>query len=215
MKEKIIIPKDIKKVINRWIIKDLLKLTGMLVLFVLLALTIGNTLMKEMSDKVKLTVFAIWMMVPFFIRGVPGKYYRKNYKGKITKVDIVETMKVPLVGVLRVTSCPEAPINNIKLHISSDDGENVLINAFSGRAMNSEFIDFFHSGDEVLCINGVNFVQRLPGKPDDPINCVVCGAVQEQDRQKCVICGHTLHFLLQNSNSENNDTEVSEEINNA
>ena len=107
-----------------------------------------------------------------------------------------------MVGV-RFTPFPEAPINNIKLHILCDNGKIIVKNAFSGKAMYAEFLDFFHCDDVVICLNGVNFVQRLPNKPDDPINCVVCGMVQEQGRRKCVACGHTLHIIEEDSDSEN------------
>ena len=60
MNGKIIILKDIKKVVNRWIIKDLLKLSGLLLLFAIIALTIGNTLMKQLSEQVKLTVVTLF-----------------------------------------------------------------------------------------------------------------------------------------------------------
>ena len=194
----IIIPKDIKKIITKNKRKDILKLVLLLAVFAVIALSLGLSYFRAASVTVKTVAFTLWMIIPFLYTRIFEKLYRKPFFGTVEGIQVTDYIETsaPMKGAYYLDSSTK---NTIVIFVRKRNGDVVRIPALIGSVSTGDFLDFFRIGDKVICLPYSSFVQKLPSENDNTINCVICGTVQDNDRSKCAVCGHTLHLLEENS----------------
>lgn len=191
------IPSDIKKMVKRRVLTRLIVCSGVLALFIVFAILFGTRALRGVPPLGQIGIYIVYFLLPFLITGVPIKLLGSSWCGTLVNVEIKEKIvnRILLAQSGFGSHTSLFYMNHIYLSIKSDDKQTIKRLVFKGESAKKEFVDFFHKGDEVIHVYGTKFVQKLPQKPDDHINCVVCGGVQPQDKKHCIFCGHTLRII--------------------
>ena len=142
--------------------------------------------------------------VPFFVAKFPKKLIDRTWSGEIVAVNIKTNSKPFSAGgkVFPYTS------HQIILDIKRDNGKvisimvreigepNNVITQLLGYTVPNQgdikaFIDYYSVGDKIYHFYGLKHYY-IEKKKTDFFTCVICGAENKNDREKCVDCGHIL-----------------------
>ena len=151
----------------------------------------------QSSVSAQILAYIVPFIAVLIVTGVPMKLIDRSWRGTIENVKVREVLIHQFGRNYRVAGRGAEYGNVVDLEVKLDSGKTITCRPTFKPLKDVKSIDFYTSnfkrGDRVVHIYGTNFVQRLPDGDAELINCVVCGEVQQKDREKCEACGHTLN----------------------
>lgn len=185
------VPKDVRKAIIKKYTIRLVCFAVIMTGFVLAIFLWENKIIDNLNTGYKIIIYTAWLAVPFLVTGVPLAFLGSSYYGECIKVEI-QTLDAPKRARPTTFMIDFKWINIIYLHIRKPSGKVIRQKTFRGEAEKREFVDFYHEGDAVVHIKGTKFVQRLPRKAEERLNCVMCGGINGNGSKSCRFCGYSL-----------------------
>lgn len=197
-KEKL--PKDIVQYVNK-------KVIWRVIIFVLLEIAwIAVSALTWQYFAAKTNVFfhisivILLGIIPFWLSGVPFKLIDKSWMGTVTDVSVKAETGTYIAGGGKAFPYDK---NVIYLKVRTDNGEEKCIPAreFGIRSHPgfpvpnegdiTQHLNDYSVGDKVYHFYGLKY-NYMVKKNYDMIECVVCGCYNQQVRDHCINCGHSL-----------------------
>ena len=202
------LPKDIQKYIKKKILfKWVCRISAFLILATIDAFLLwaSLSLIGNMHIIFKMFFYVAFIILPFWLSGVPHKLIDKSWKGKILDVSVATATEATNEFGYRPRLYRK---NKIVLKIEREDGK-ILVKKTAGYPVAEETHGmgyFQHSktsgdanskaenyniGEDVYHFYGLENLVVL-SKSSDSIYCVVCSAANPKTRDDCFCCGHSL-----------------------
>ena len=202
------LPKDIQKHIKKKILfKWVCRILAFLILATIDALLFwsSRTLIGDMHIILKIFFYVAFIILPFWLSGVPHKLIDKSWKGKILDVSVATATEASNEFGYRPRLYRK---NKIVLKIEREDGK-ILVKKTAGYPVADETrgmgyfsksktsgdinkkADNYNIGDDVYHFYGLENLVVLSNSSDS-IDCIVCSATNPKTRDDCFLCGHSL-----------------------
>ena len=204
--KKMILPDDLESYRTKKIIKILLPFFVLLFLSVTACLLLSYkipTLEHATPSKVKI-VYAVLLVLPFIITGVPKKLIDRSWCGEIVSVDAKTYNSVYMKGILKqytkVSVVLEIRLNNNKTittevfvtpEITDSPGSLHSTLQRIPHKETQQQITKYNAGDKVYHFYLFDHL-LIENEKEQTVTCVVCGAVSPKESKKCAICDHSI-----------------------
>ncbi|MBQ9745284.1 MAG: hypothetical protein IJW21_00485 [Clostridia bacterium] len=151
----------------------------------------GDVILPTKYPEVKVLTYIIILAIPFIVTKFPFCAIDSTYYG------IVEDIEVKMTKDARPASYSYKGYSlydkgTVYLKIRTPDGELIRRKVYGGIVGLQQYINKFQKDDEVFHLYGTDAVMILPGEKDIPVQCPVCGELNERENGVCSECGHTL-----------------------
>ena len=188
MKNTYDLPRDLRAYCKQRVLCRVLPCLGMEVLFVGGLTLFRERLVPQDLPTAAVFLYALAILLPLWLMGIPGKLIDRTYWGEILSVDIRSVMdrgKGPTRECLRIR-------NEFLLTVRTDDGQTVVRRGISTTGKLEHKLDVYHVGDRVFHLYGTPHVVVFPTAAESTVICPVCATLNTTDRTVCADCGHTL-----------------------
>jgi len=183
MSYKLDLPRDHKKYLVKKRFKRLLPCFLLFILFVVILYIYGPVIVNTDVVAFRVSVYALILLLPFLITGVPFKMLDKTYCGRVEKVFVDSVMvKDPRNG--KMTSA-----NLLSLAVRSLDGK---LKVHDIKYVANNRAPAYKEGDDVFHLAGTSIVMIIPDSVDATVQCAICGDSNDVGYSRCRGCGHTL-----------------------
>lgn len=150
-------------------------------------------------------LFAVLVVLPFAVTGVPFCFIDKNWRGEIIDINYFtagsiwagasagkSSVKLGSKSIVYRTSDSKklgfSARYTLAVTVKMDDGsiKKEKVSTFGG------IISSYKIGDTVIHFKGIRELLIISKNDDGMLNCVVCGCNNPKTRDNCFGCGHTL-----------------------
>jgi len=203
------LPKDLKKHIKTYIFKKIALFVLMEAALVSVLLLWGDTLLGNSTGIVLYVLWALLLLVPFFVTKFPFCLLDKTYFGVIEQVQMKTSVEnerpfkptleghyTAVTAVITVKEEGSEKRHNVKVKIKGSATEkNSMFDTYADRSGDS-FVNSaeatYKVGARVFHLFGAKHVVILPGENSQSVCCAVCGEANATKDNACRKCRHTL-----------------------
>ena len=159
-------------------------------LTVLALIFFGDAILSSKYPEMKTISYTIILALPFIFTKFPFCVIDSTYYGT------VEDIEVEMTKDARAGYGPRGfriyDKGTVYLKIRTPDGALIRRKVYGGTASLQKYINKYHKDDEVFHLYGTDVVVVLPVEKDIPVQCPVCGVINEEGEEACRECGHTI-----------------------
>jgi hypothetical protein len=188
-----LLPEDIRKIVTRSVAKRVIPCIILEFILLWYVILFGEMSFKMVGIEVRILIYIALILLPFIITGVPLKLIDRSWKGEIVAINVD-------MGLDRsVNGRGVREVSYLVLKIKRDDGKTVEhtlsvfshSNAMKSNRARSEFAeDDYAVGDKVYHYYGLP--RLLVVHSNDSRECVICGANNPYENDRCFYCGHSI-----------------------
>ena len=185
------LPQDLKNYARSAFLR---KSRAFIISFALTALALiffGDVILPSKYPEVKPIVYTFILALPFIFTKFPFCVIDSTYCGIVEDIEVKMTKEArPAPYSYKGHYIYDKGI--VYLKIRTPDGRLIKRKVYGGIASLQKYINKFQKYDEVFHLYGTDVAVVLPREKDIPVQCPVCGAVNEKENDLCRECGHTL-----------------------
>lgn len=193
--QKINVPDDIQKYVNKQIIK---KILASVVIYAAVLFTLAYYA-AELWENVGAWTVIIYALIAALVVYKTNKRFGihdTDWCGEIVDVKVKTTMEPRSSGAARTSYYYK---NTVILDILTDDGETKKWTIFGKETKHGAemhfYLEQYKIGSRVMHIRETKFLQFSPESDDDSVCCVICGYDNKLGIDKCEMCKHSLKIL--------------------
>ena len=183
------LPSDLKKHIQKTVLKRLIPCAILLAVFGALLLVWGERIFNMDNPNMRILCYIVTMLIPLWITGVPMKLIDRTYRGEIIGMRVKRS--VDNESYVKPTIEHMFYKNTVYLDLRLDNGKEVTVKAYEGRDTDLNPY-FYKKGDRVFHLYGTKNTIVLPAENKKAVRCAVCGLLNSTDDEKCNDCGYSL-----------------------
>ena len=192
-----ILPDDIQREVTRYVLKRALPFAIVEIFMRVFILRYGNESFKMVDVSVRMLIYVALIVLPVFIFKIHKLITDRSWKGEIIGINVEAGYDSTQKALFHV--------NYLILTIKREDGKIIerTVNTFCVRAAlptnvksghssgKSEFAeDDYAVGDKVYHYYGLP--RLLVVRSNDSRECVICGANNPSQNDRCFYCGHSI-----------------------
>ena len=181
------LPQDLQKYIRSRILKRLSVLIILIAAIGTLLFFLGDRIFDFENTGLKILCYAVTLLIPFWLSGVPAKLIDSTWSGKI--VDINTELTTGSESSVKPSQETLYTQRNVYLTVVTPDGRTVRRRVYSGRDDTSSL---WHIGDTVFHLYGTDQTVVIPRGAAASVSCPVCGRSCDVNDVRCTGCDHTL-----------------------
>ena len=190
------LPTSLKKMRTRQVIKRIIPCCLLLIFFLFIIIYWGEEIFWVPHQNARRVVYAIFLLLPFVVTGVPFKLIDKRFSGTVLEVDLKEKVGSYSMGG-KIWPCTR---QDLVLTIKKDSGKIFTYTALSMRVREDPRYHIpddgriqdherdFSVGDRVVKYYGFSGLYVTPQTCDSRRRCIVCGAQNGGMKSVCEHC---------------------------
>ena len=184
------LPTDIQQHVKNKIVKRVVKCLLAEAAVMTALFFMGDRFFSALGPVGQSITYALLLLLPFLLTGVPFKLLDRSWRGTIMKVRV--KTGVECGSLARTTKETIYYKNTVILTIQLDSGKTIRRRAYEGRCGTKSNFDEYQVGNPVYHFYGIEPLYVISGRENDTRKCLLCGMSAPTQNKVCPACGHTL-----------------------
>lgn len=184
------LPKDLRQYSVRRALFRIIPCGILLLVFGIVLALFGERVFNTENQMFRVSCYAVTMLLPFAVTGVPFRLLDRTYWGTVDEVQVKTTAE----SVSSVKPSLESLYqkNTVYVTVRLPNGKRIHKKVCEGRAEHTANFESYHKDDRVFHLYGTRYTVVLPKETDSLVQCAVCGDQNATTEECCRNCGHTL-----------------------